>query len=391
MKAVEKKPVQREPEELVLWHEFDGKGDTSIEVLEERCAAFSAQGMGKVVPRVMNIRELKERLAHIHNGGEAPDIAFVPADMLYMQELGRFSKVHRHQLAAPVAADQWESMQLQGNQYGVPLLGGNHLVMFFNKTILAEPPKSWEALQAKAPELLARGITPMASDCCDAYWFIPFLTSQQGWVLRKGRPALNSEPNRRAMSFLSSQLESGVLANQQGSTLLLDNFIAGKSAAILCGEWIFNYLSQQMGDRLGVASLPQLAGRPMLSMSSTIGFVYPGESLSGPKRDLILAFTRFMLQEESQRHWATRVQRWPVHQGVIAEQVAMGEPNRQAILALRQNCLPIPRERIMFDIWFAMTLGLRRLIDRQCDAKEAAAFMQVCAQQHIGSHMAQML
>jgi len=377
---------------LVLWHEFDGQGDTSIEVLEERCAAFSALGMGEVVPEVMNIRELLERLAHIQNGGEAPDIAFVPADMLYLQQQAGFSPIATEWFEAPVAERNWQSMQLGTAQYGVPLLDGNHLVMFFNKEIFAEPPSSWEALQTAAPGLLARGITPIASDCCDSYWFIPFLTAHEGWVLDEGVPALNSEANRQAMDFLARQLESGILANQQGSTALLDQFIAGNSGAILCGEWIFNYLSQQMGERLGVASLPMLGGKAMSSMGSTIGLVFPGDSLNHPqKRDLLLAFTRFMLQADSQRCWANRVQRWPVHQGVIAEQIAGSEPNRQVILEQRQHCRPMPRERIMFDVWFAMTLGLRRFIERQCDAKEAAAFMQACAQQQIGSRMAEML
>ena len=376
---------------LVLWHEFDGKGDTSIEVLEERCAAFSALGMGEVIPEVMNIRELIERLARIRQGGEAPDIAFVPADMLYLQEQGCFSKVNSRHFAGVMEESQWQSMQLNGQQFGVPLLGGNHLVMFYNKAIYPQPPASWEALQEQASALQAKGITPIASDCCDAYWFIPFLTSQQGWVLKDGAPALNSEPNRRAMSFLASQLEAGVLANQQGSTELLDNFIAGSSGAILCGEWIFNYLSQQMGETLGVASLPSIEQQPMLSMGSSIGFVFPGDSLQGPKRELVSAFTRFMLQPDSQRLWATRVQRWPVHKSVLGEQMASGEPNRQTILALRQKSLPMPRERIMFDIWFAMQLGLRRLIERQCDSREAAALMQVCALQQVGSRMADML
>lgn len=377
---------------LVLWHEFDGKGDTSIEVLEERCAAFSALGMGEVVPEVMNIRELHERLAHIPNGGEAPDMALVPADMLYLQPQANFSRTDADWFAAPVAPRHWQSMQLHNIQYGVPLLDGNHLVMFFNKAIFAEPPTSWEALQAQAPGLLARGITPIASDCCDAYWFIPFLTAHDGWVLDEEGPTLNSEANRQAMSFLASQLESGLLANQQGSTALLDQFIAGNSGAILCGEWIFNYLSQQMGERLGVASLPTVAGRPMASMSSAIGLVFPGASLNDPsRREQLLAFSRFMLGADSQRCWANRVQRWPVHQGVIAEQIAGSQFNRQVILEQRQRCRPIPRERIMFDIWFAMAIGLRRFIERQCDAKEAAAFMQACAQQQIGSRMAAML
>ncbi|GAA4503876.1 sugar ABC transporter substrate-binding protein [Pseudaeromonas paramecii] len=378
-------------ERLLLWHEFDGKGDTSIQVLEERCAAFSALGLGEVVPEVMNIRHLHERLAQIQAGGPAPDIAFVPADMLYLQEHALFSPVSPSDFDTPISEGHWQTMQLRQQQYGVPLLGGNHLVLFFNRQLLPEPPASWEALEALAPELQAKGITPMASDCCDAYWFIPFLTGHDGWVLNEGTPDLNNDANRSAMAFMERQVRQGLLANQQGSTALLDNFIAGHTAAIVCGEWIFNYLSQQMGERLGVAALPTVEGRAMTSMTSTIGLVYPNQGLSGPKRELILAFTRFMLSEASQRQWATQVQRWPVHEGVIEEQIRLGDGNRQAILALRQACRPMPRERIMFDVWFAMALGLRRLLNQECDVKEAAAFMQVCAQQQVGSQMAELL
>ena len=172
---------------LVLWHEFDGKGDTSIEVLEERCAAFSALGMGEVIPEVMNIRELIERLARIRQGGEAPDIAFVPADMLYLQEQGCFSKVNSRHFAGVMEESQWQSMQLNGQQFGVPLLGGNHLVMFYNKAIYPQPPASWEELQEQAPALQAKGITPSLPIAAMPTGLFPFSPVSRGGCSRMGR------------------------------------------------------------------------------------------------------------------------------------------------------------------------------------------------------------
>ena len=124
---------------ILVWHEFDGQGDTSIQVLEERCAAFSALGHGEIVPEVMNISELRERLAKIHQGGEAPDIAFVPADMLSLQDQALLSPLDPWTVQAAMAKEQWASMQLNGRQLGVPLLRGNHLVMFYNRELLAQP------------------------------------------------------------------------------------------------------------------------------------------------------------------------------------------------------------------------------------------------------------
>lgn len=376
---------------ILVWHEFDGQGDTSIQVLEERCAAFSALGHGEIVPEVMNISALRERLAKIHQGGEAPDIAFVPADMLSLQDQALLSPLDPWTVQAAMAKEQWASMQLNGRQLGVPLLRGNHLVMFYNRELLAQPPASWEAIQALAPGLQQAGITPLAADCRDAYWFIPFLTAHQGWVLEQGEPALYREQTQQTLAFLQQQLADGVLASQQGATQLLDEFIAGRSAAIICGEWIFNYLAQQMGDRLAVAGLPTLHDQPMVSMTSTIGFVYPGHSLQGPNREQILSFTHFMLNDESQRRWVSEVQRWPVNQRVIDQQMQTASPARRTILALRQQCRPIPLERIMFDVWYAIDVGLARFFDKRCDAREAAAFMQVCARNQIGSQLAALI
>ena len=126
-------------------------------------------------------------------------------------------------------------------------------------------------------------------------------------------------------------------------------------------------------------------------MTSTIGFVYPGHSLQGPNREQILSFTHFMLNDESQRRWVSEVQRWPVNQRVIDQQMQTASPARRTILALRQQCRPIPLERIMFDVWYAIDVGLARFFDKRCDAREAAAFMQVCARNQIGSQLAALI
>ena len=143
----------------------------------------------------------------------------------------------------------------------------------------------------------------------------------------------------------------------------------------------------------GVCSLSQ--GQPpgpvRVSMTSTIGFVYPGHSLQGPNREQILSFTHFMLNDESQRRWVSEVQRWPVNQRVIDQQMQTASPARRTILALRQQCRPIPLERIMFDVWYAIDVGLARFFDKRCDAREAAAFMQVCARNQIGSQLAALI
>lgn len=353
--------MKEKKKEIVLWHEFDGPGDTSIEVLEEICRLYTERFGIQVTPQVMNITELTARLSRIKETHQGPHLAMVPADMSSYVENGLYSEVPVGLFADVLTEGALSTMQLNGVQYGVPVLRGNHLVVYYNKEIYASAPTTWDMFEEAAEKLSAQNIVPIGADLQQGYWFIPFLSAFGGWPVKAGKPNIVTPEMKRALQFIREKMDQGVLASLDGSTGLLEQFIDGKVGAIICGEWIYNHLDKHMKDKLAVCQLPVIEGRQALSMSSSIGLIYPNHSLSSEEREDILSFTRFMLSDECQSMWAINVQRIPAHEEVLSRLAASAGPNKKTILSLLDNTRPMPTHPFMIHVWNSMNAGLTEL------------------------------
>lgn len=353
--------------ELIIWHEFDGPGDTSIEVLEEICRLYSERNDVNVIPEVMNIQVLGDRIGAIREGGQSPHIAFVPSDMVSFSDIGRYSKVPSERYNGILSERALSTMTIDNELYGVPILSGNHLVVYYNNELFAEAPLAWADIEEAAPAFLSLGITPIAADLTQAYWFIPFLSAFGGWTFIDGKPEIDEPAMKQALAFVKEQMTLGTLASLDGSTDLLEQFIDGKIGAIICGEWIFNHLDKTMREKLSVCRLPRLHAGQSLTFSSSIGFVYPGASLESELREDILAFTSFMLSEECQMLWSNKVQRIPADEKVLQQLAAVSSPNKAAILSQLPYSQPLPNDRSIIFVWRAIVEGLQLLPDHDVD------------------------
>jgi arabinogalactan oligomer/maltooligosaccharide transport system substrate-binding protein len=347
--------------EIVLWHEFDGPGDTSIEVLEEICKLYTERFGTQVTPHVMNIAELSVRLSEIKGTHQGPHLAMVPADMCSYVEESLYSEVPDGVFADVLTEEVLSTMQMNGVQYGVPILRGNHLVVYYNKEIYVQPPTTWDVFEEEMKKLSAQGIAPIGADLMQSYPFIPFLSAFGGWPVEAGKPNIDTQEMRQALQFIQDKMDEGVLVSLDGSTELLEWFIDGKIGAIICGEWIYNHLDRHMKDKLAVCQLPVIDGRQSLSMSSSVGLVYPNDSLSTEEREDILSFTRFMLSDECQSMWAINVQRIPAQEEVMNRLEASTTPNKKEVVTLLDNTRPMPIHPFMILVWDAMNAGLAEL------------------------------
>jgi arabinogalactan oligomer/maltooligosaccharide transport system substrate-binding protein len=353
--------MEKKNKEIVLWHEFDGPGDTSIEVLEGICKLYTERFGVQITPQVMNITELTARLNQIKDTHQGPHLAMVPADMSSYVENGLYSEVPGWQFEDALTEGALSTMQLDGVQYGIPVLRGNHLVLYYNPEIYASAPTTWDMFEEAAERLSAQGIIPIGADLQQGYWFIPFLAAFGGWPVQDGKPNIVTPEMRQALQFIRDKMDQGVIVSLDGSTGLLEQFIEGKIGAIICGEWIYNHLDKQMNNRLAVCQLPVIEGRQSLSMSSSIGLIYPNHSLTSEERENILSFTHFMLSDECQTMWTLGVQRIPAQEEVLNRLGASAMPNKKMILSLLDHARPMPTYPFMIQVWEALNTGLTEL------------------------------
>lgn len=353
--------MEKKNKEIVLWHEFDGPGDTSIEVLEGICKLYTERFGVQVTPQVMNITELTARLNRIKDTHQGPHLAMVPADMSSYVENGLYSEVPGGLLDNVLTEGTLSTMQMDGVQYGIPVLRGNHLVLYYNPEIYNSAPTTWDVFEEEAERLSAQGVVPIGADLQQGYWFIPFLTAFGGWPVQNGKPNIITAEMKQALQFIRDKMDQGVLVSLDGSTGLLEQFIDGKIGAIICGEWIYNHLDKHMNHRLAVCQLPVIEGRQSLSMSSSIGLIYPNHSLTSEEREDILSFTRFMLSDECQTMWTLDVQRIPAQEGTLKRLTDIVAPNKKMILSLLDQARPMPTFPFMIHVWEALNAGLIEL------------------------------
>ncbi|ETT47442.1 extracellular solute-binding protein [Paenibacillus sp. FSL P4-0338] len=353
--------MEKNNKEIVLWHEFDGPGDTSIEVLEGICKLYTERFSVQITPQVMNITDLTARLNRIKHTRQGPYLAMVPADMSSYVDNGLYSEVPGGLFEDVLTEEALSTMQMEGVQYGIPVLRGNHLVLYYNPEIYPSAPATWDVFEEAAERLTAQGIVPIGADLQQGYWFIPFLTAFGGWPVQNGKPNIVSPEMKQALEFIRDKMDQGVLVSLDGSTGLLEQFIDGKIGAIICGEWIYNHLDKHMNDRLEVCQLPVIEGQQSLSMSSSIGLIYPNFSLTTEEREDILSFTRFMLSDECQTLWTQGVQRIPAQEQVLHRLSASAAPNKRMILSLLDHTRPMPTYPFMIHVWEALNAGLIEL------------------------------
>lgn len=371
--------AMRSDDELVLWHEFDGPGDTSVEVLEEINRRFEGIYGIRVRSEVMGIAELGRRLTRLPEQDAGVDMALVPSDMTSYWEASRFSPMREPWCEELVPAAVLDSMRIGGALYGIPVLTGNHLVLYYDKQRYGASPPSWETLGRFAEEQREEGVAAIGMDLTQAYNFIPFLTACGGWPLREGRIALDTDEAEQALRFLYLQVGSGTMVSRDGATALLEQFIDGQLGAIVSGEWVYNHLSRSMGQRLGVGPIPEIYGTRPVSMCSSIGLVFPGQALASSRGAALAAYARFMLSAECQQLWAERVQRIPAAAAALRQLMSGGSDNRRQLIDLLAASRPMPCSPYMIAGWVGIEAGLRQLSDSGPTA--ARRVMQEQAQQ----------
>ena len=76
---------------------------------------------------------LKHALIKNSLGGRFPDTALVPSDFVGISSLIKLSEVPASLKNADIYENAYATIRRDGKIYGAPVLGGNHIMMYYNK------------------------------------------------------------------------------------------------------------------------------------------------------------------------------------------------------------------------------------------------------------------
>ncbi len=327
--------------------------------------------------------ELKSSIMGMMEQNATPDAIIMPADHTGLHSFIKYSEINPADFPANIPMRVWASTYSDGKSYGIPLIQGNHLMLFYNKKLVPEPATDWEAMFTQRAALKAKGVSPIAWSFDEMYWFLPFLGAYGGWPLTDGKVQLNTPEMAAALDFYR-KLRSRELPYPGCSyQCAVDLFKKGDVAYTINGDWVGKEFYDTLGDNLGVSAIPAADGRTMVPTFSSHVLSFPNHSLTGSKRAQLLKLANYLQSPQVQKQYWLTMGAIPVEQAAFDHAQKNARGYLKKTIELMAETRPLPADKEMTFIWDAMGKGFVRHREGALDGPAAAKYMQQLAERHI--------
>ncbi|WP_374603028.1 extracellular solute-binding protein [Niveibacterium sp.] len=358
---------------LVFWN-----SQQNAELLAAITADFSKTSGIKVETNWLNQADLRGSLLRHATDGDLPDVVLVPTDFLALDKELKYSDVPPVGKSSDLVPNAAGSGLFEGRNLGAPMFWGNHLMLFYNRSLVSKPARTLAEMTQQLPALQAKGVKALGTNFGAMYWMVPFYGAYGGWpVDAKGGITLDTPAMAKTLDTYFGLVTRGLTLKECRTDCALDRFMAGEFAYAINGDWAMRELQDALGDKLGVTVLPQVEpGKNLVPMYSGYVLAFPGLSLKGPKRDALLKFMRYMQSAEVQRRWFDETRRLPVNATVYRDVLAKADDNLKASLNQLKLARAMPNDRGMAFAWEGLAKGFSAMYQGRVSATEAAKLMQ---------------
>lgn len=365
---------------ITLWTQ-EGEAEGAYAFVQSLAEAYMAQHPGLTI-EVLNkdTEALREDFQTASLAGAAPDLLWTVND-----HAGPFVVA---QLIQPVdglvdLSKYVPSVSMMGKTWAVPISSGNHLMLLYNKDLVANPPKSTDELIKMAGGLKSKGIIPLVFNQTEPFWLVPWLGGFGGKVFADDgvTPSLNTKAMVDTLQFLYDlKYKYDILpaeSDYDGSDTL---FKEGKAAMIINGDWSLSGYKEALGDKLGVARIPMVSATGMWPAPYTSGkyFMIPAE-VSGQKLDAVVDFIKFATNYDNQIAMVKTLTRLPALKEALNDPIIKSDPILSASADQMTVGTPMPSVVEMRANWDAMKPEMNAVLADQKTPAEAAKAMQEAA------------
>jgi ABC-type glycerol-3-phosphate transport system substrate-binding protein len=266
-----------------------------------------------------------------------------------------------------------------GHLWGLPDTAGLHLLLFYNRDLIAVPPENTEELRAVAESFTDEGRWGLALNSYDPLWVVPWLSAYGGWLTDgDGAPTLDTPSMVDALTlYLSWQGRLTGVAPVTTYVEARELFGAGQAAMLFDGEWAIGELSQSEEMNWGVAPLPVVGetGGPAAPLVAGRYWLMSG-SLSEGERDTAHDFLTFVGAPERQLEWTARFGTLPTRLEALKGPAIQGDP----VLSVSAHQMQAGRGLLLGvdanQLFDAMREPLRAVLEGDMVPEEAAGAMQ---------------
>lgn len=327
--------------------------------------------------------QLRDEVLNQVNTNQLPDILYVPSDFVGLYKEIKLSSVPNEWISPKLDIRVKDSGKIDNTNYGIPLFQGNHLMLFYNRTLVSKPISSWDQLEAQRKTLPTEIQFPFTWNYREMYWLIPFMSAFDAWPIENGNITLNTPEMVDALNYYKQLALSGYVDTECDHDCSVDRFKTGKSAYMINGDWIIRDLEKEMGDKLGIAMLPRIDGKTMIPMFSSYVLAYPRLTQNSKKWNILKQFSLFAQDELAQQIIRDQAGLMPVNNDLLKLQGKVKTENEQVVIQQMQQTKTMPISNKMAITWSAMGKGFTRFMDHNYPAEKTAILMQRAADKEI--------
>jgi ABC-type glycerol-3-phosphate transport system substrate-binding protein len=368
------------PSALVLWAVADGP---RLDALKRLIAELS-EPLGSEVAVVGKSADglVTDIRADALGGLPSPDLIWGTQEELgFLQRDGMLQPAADGLDASAFLPATIAGATLEGKRWGTPLATQGYLLLLFNRSLAAQPPRTTDELIVQARKLTGGERYGMVAGWAEPRWFLAWLAGFGGAPTGgDGAPTLDTPQMVAALNLLRELRVSGPPAPstyEEGVRL----FRQGRAAFAIDGDWsLGGYRAYSETLDLGIAPLPVVPATGKAAASPLGGtYLMYGRALSGARREQALRLGAALARPAAQARIARELQLLPALRAALSDPAVSGDPALSAAAAHAEDAPGLPPTAGFHCAWEAIRAELPPLLLGELEQADAARNMQASA------------
>lgn len=350
--------------------------------MEEAAKAFEKESGTKVNIKTGDALGGLDKLSLDNQSGKAPDVMMAPYDRV--GGLGNDGQLAEVTLNKDSKTDKTtESLVTNGGKvYGAPAVIET-LVLYYNKDLLQEAPKTFGELEelAKDSKYDFAGEegknTAFLADWTNFYYAYGLLSGNGGYVFGKNGTdpkdiGLNNQGAIDGIEYAKTwyaKWPKGLQDTKGAANFIQTQFQEGKTAAIIDGPWKASSLKEAKVN-YGVATIPTLPnGKAYSAFGGGKAWVIPAGA-NNP--EAAQKFVDFLTSTDQQKAFYDKTNEVPANTEAREYAVGKNDELTTAVVKQFENAQPMPNISEMSTVWDPAATMLFDAVSGKKSAKDAA-------------------
>ena len=350
--------------------------------MEEAAKAFEKESGTKVNIKTGDALGGLDKLSLDNQSGKAPDVMMAPYDRV--GGLGNDGQLAEVTLNKDSKTDKTtESLVTNGGKvYGAPAVIET-LVLYYNKDLLQEAPKTFGELEelAKDSKYDFAGEdgknTAFLADWTNFYYAYGLLSGNGGYVFGKNGTdpkdiGLNNQGAIDGIEYAKTwyaKWPKGLQDTKGAANFIQTQFQEGKTAAIIDGPWKASSLKEAKVN-YGVATIPTLPnGKAYSAFGGGKAWVIPA---GANHPEAAQKFVDFLTSTDQQKAFYDKTNEVPANTEAREYAVGKNDELTTAVVKQFENAQPMPNISEMSTVWDPAATMLFDAVSGKKSAKDAA-------------------